>query len=230
MAKQITGVDANIYQYMLDSGLRERDILTRLREETNRLAGVAAMQISPDQGQFMALLANAIGARRILEIGCFTGYSALVLAYAIAGGDQQADAAHAKSQIVTCDVSEEWTAIARHYWAEAGMAQWIDLRLGPALDSLQAMIDKNEDKFDMAFIDADKVNLQNYYEYCLRLLRPGALILVDNVLWGGDVMDSEKVDDDTSAIREFNRLLQADERVDIAMLAIGDGLSLARIR
>jgi len=223
MAKQITGVDANLYQYLLHSSLRESDILKRLREETHRLQDVAAMQISPDQGQFMALLVNLIGARAILEIGCFTGYSALVLALALAQRPQ-------KGRIVTCDVSEQWTAIAQRYWREAQVDPLIDLRLGPAEQSLRQLLEDGDNSFDMAFIDADKANLKTYYEYCLRLLRPGGLILIDNVFWGGDVMDSAKTDTDTAAIREFNRFLHQDQRVDVSMLAIGDGLSLARIR
>jgi len=223
MAKQITGVDKPLYQYMLNSSLREADILHRLREETNRLTDVAAMQISPDQGQFMAMLVKLLSAHSVLEIGCFTGYSALAMALAM-------NEAKIHGRIVTCDISEQWTALARGYWREANMDHIIELRLGRADESLQRMVENGDNQFDLAFIDADKTSLKIYYEYCLRLLKPGGLILIDNVFWGGDILDKSKNDPDTVAIREFNRFLHEDQRVDVAMLAIGDGLSLARIR
>lgn len=223
MAKQITGVHDQFYEYQLDSSLREADILRRLREETNQMQAVAAMQISPDQGQFMALMVKLLNAGKILEIGCFTGYSALAMAMA------QAEAGLA-GRIVSCDLSEEWTAIAKRYWQEAGYDKAIELHLGKAEDTLEALLQAGDKDFDMAFIDADKVNLQNYFEYCLKLLRPGGLVMIDNVFWGGDVMNPDKNDDDTSAIRRFNKQLADDERVDVTMLAIGDGLTLARIK
>jgi len=222
MAKQITGVDSAIYQYMLDSTLREQAILTRLREETNRMQDVAAMQISPDQGQFMALMVKLLQARHILEIGCFTGYSSLAMALALKQNQPG-------GRIVTCDVSEEWTAIGQRYWLEAEVDDMIDLRIGPAEKTLERLLENDQGRFDLAFIDADKTSQKKYFEYCLRLLRRGGLIMVDNVLWGGDVLNKEKSDADTTAIREFNRFLHQDERVDISMLAIGDGLTLARI-
>jgi len=223
MAKQITGVEANIYQYILDCTLREQDILKRLREETNRMQDVAAMQVSPDQGQFMAMLVQLIAAGKILEVGCFTGYSSLAMALTWLQNEQP-------GKIVTCDVSEQWTSIARRYWQEAGVENLVELRLGPALDSLQQLLDQGDVGFDLAFIDADKTNYKNYYEYCLKLLRRGGLILVDNVFWGGDVLNEDKIDADTVAIREFNQMLSQDPRVEVSMLAIGDGLTLARIR
>jgi len=223
MAKQITGVDNAIYQYMLDSSLREPAILTRLREETNRMQDVAAMQISPDQGQFMALMVKLLQARQILEIGCFTGYSSLAMALALKDN-------HQGGRIVTCDTSEEWTAIGQRYWQEAGVDDVIDLRIGAAEKTLEQLLESDLGRFDLAFIDADKTSQKKYLEYCLRLLRRGGLILVDNVLWGGDVLNKDKNDADTVAIREFNRFLLQDKRVDVSMLAIGDGLTLARIR
>lgn len=177
------------------------------------------MQISPDRGQFMALLLKLIGATHVLEIGTFTGYSALAMALVLPDD----------GSIVCCDKSEEWTAIARRYWKKAGIEGKIDLQLGIALETLDKLIAAGkENSFDFAFIDADKVNLRSYFERCLSLVRPGGLIAVDNVLWGGSVIDEEKQDDDTVAIRTFNRQIKDDNRVDISMVPIGDGLTLAR--
>ena len=218
MGKRTLQLDENLYGYLLAVSSREAPILKQLRDETDKLAE-ASMQISPDQGQFMALLLELLGARRVLEIGTFTGYSALVMAMALPEN----------GKIVCCDKSEEWTSKARRYWKEAGVDNKIDLRLGDALDTLDSLIEAgNENAFDFAFIDADKVNYPNYFERCLALLRRGGLIAVDNVLWGGSVINPEKQDDDTLAIRAFNNQLKDDSRVDISLVPIGDGLTLAR--
>ena len=218
MGKRTLQLDENLYDYLLSVSSRETPILKRLREETDKLAE-AGMQISPDQGQFMALLLKLIGATRVIEIGTFTGYSALVMATALPSD----------GKIICCDKSEEWTSMARRYWNEAGVDNKIDLRLGDALDTLDALIKSGNNKtFDFAFIDADKVNYPNYFECCITLLRQGGLIAVDNVLWGGSVINPEKQDEDTVAIRAFNKQLKDDDRVDISLVPIGDGLTLAR--
>jgi predicted O-methyltransferase YrrM len=197
--------------------LREPDVARRLREETARLPD-AQMQISPDQGQFMALLIHLLDARKTLEVGVFTGYSSLSVALALPDD----------GRIVACDVSEEWTAVAKRYWREAGVEQKIDLRLRPALQTLDDLIALGQGgSFDFAFIDADKANYSNYYERCLVLLRPGGLIAVDNVLWSGKVIDRAVKDADTRAIRTFNQQLKNDQRVWLSMLPVRDGLTLA---
>jgi predicted O-methyltransferase YrrM len=209
-----------LYEYLLEASLREPDILLRLREETasDRLA---RMQISPEQGQFMALLVRLTGARRCLEIGVFTGYSSLVTALALPDD----------GRIVACDVDERWTAIARRYWAEAGVAHRIDLRLAPALQTLEGLLASGQSgSFDLVFIDADKENYLAYYERSLELLRTGGLVVADNTLWSGRVADPEVADADTVAIRHFNEFLHRDERVDLSLVPIGDGLTLARKR
>jgi predicted O-methyltransferase YrrM len=207
-----------IYDYIVNVSVRENPLLAKLREETAR-EPMARMQIAPDQGQFMAFLCHLIGARRTIEVGVFTGYSSLSVALALPDN----------GRIVALDVSEEWTAVARRYWAEAGVADKIDLRLGPALDSLDTLLsEEGEDRFDFAFIDADKENYSGYYERCLRLIRPGGIIAIDNVLWEGKVADPEARDADTEAIRTLNRALQGDERVELTLLSIADGLTLAR--
>lgn len=217
MSNRTVTLDDRLYDYLLDVSLREPDILRRLREETARLPN-ANMQIAPEQGQFMALLARLIGARRVLEVGTFTGYSSLVVALALPPD----------GRLVACDVSEEWTAIARAYWDEAGVGEVIDLRLGAAVETLDALIDDGEaGTFDMAFIDADKENYDAYYERVLTLLRPGGLVMVDNVLWHGDVADPDNTNDSTKAIRALNRKLHGDSRVSISLVPIGDGLTLA---
>jgi caffeoyl-CoA O-methyltransferase len=206
-----------LYRYLWSSMNREPPILQRLREETAALP-MAAMQIAPDQGQFMALLAKLMGVRRALEIGTFTGYSALALALALPRD----------ARIVCCDLSREWTDIARRYWREAGVAEQIDLVLGPALATLDRLLGEGAaDSFDLAFIDADKANYRDYFERSLALVRPGGLIIIDNVLWGGAVIDRQRDDADTAAIRALNAALRLDARVDIAMLPVADGLTLA---
>jgi caffeoyl-CoA O-methyltransferase len=201
--------------YLLAVSVQEHEALRRLREETARLP-MSMMQIAPEQGQFLALLVRLIQARRCLEVGVFTGYSSLAVALALP----------AEGQIVACDVSEEWTAIARRYWEQAGVAQRIALRLAPALDTLDTLIAQDVGRFDFAFIDADKSNYLGYYERCLTLLRPGGLIAVDNTLWNGKPADPSVQDPDTAAIRAFNAAVGADTRVWSAMLPVGDGMTL----
>jgi predicted O-methyltransferase YrrM len=178
------------------------------------------MQIAPEQGAFLALLARLIGARRTLEIGTFTGYSALSVALALPEG----------GRVVALDVSREYTDRARRYWKEAAMENRIELRLGPGLVSLDGMIEAGEGSFDMGFIDADKSNYDDYYERVLRLIRPGGVIALDNMLWSGAVADASITDPDTSALRALNAKIQADERVDMALATIADGVMLARKR
>lgn len=206
-----------LYAYLLDHSLREPDILRRLREETGA-DPMSRMQIGAEQGQFMQLLVRLTGARRCLEVGVFTGYSSLAVALALP----------ADGRIVACDISETWTTMARRYWREAGVADKIDLRLAPARETLESLIaGGGAGTFDFAFIDADKSGYADYYERVLTLLRPGGLIAVDNTLWGGRVADPTATDEDTVAIRDFNRLLKADRRVHLSIVPIGDGLTLA---
>lgn len=206
--------------YLLEVGTRETRVQARLRRETARLPE-AGMQISPDQGQFLAFLVSAIGARRALEIGTFTGYSALWIADALCEG----------GTLVACDCSREWTAMARPYWREAGLEGCIDLRLGPARDTLDTLLSGDgAGSFDFAFIDADKTGYDDYYERCLKLLRPGGVIAFDNMLWGGAVADPQDTSEDTLALRALNRKIRDDERVDMCLAPIGDGLGLVRRR
>ncbi len=210
----------DLYSYLLAHSVRESDVMRRLREETARLEH-SDMQIGPEQGRFMALLVELIGAENALEVGTFTGYSALAVA----------DALPEHGRLVACDVSVEWTSIARRYWAEAGVDHKIDLRLAPATETLDALLaDGGENQFDFAFVDADKEAYEAYYERTLRLVRPGGLIAVDNTLWEGKVVDASVTDADTEAIRRFNRNLIGDERISLSIVPIGDGLSLARVR
>lgn len=218
MSNRTIEINDRIYDYLLTVSVREPPLLARLRAET-AADSAGGMQVAPEQGQFMALLVELIGARRALEIGTYTGYSALCVAMALPED----------GRLICCDTSEEWTAIARRYWAEAGVAGRIDLQLRPALETLDALLANGEDgRFDFAFIDADKENYQNYYERCLKLLRPGGLVAVDNTLWGGSVANPEKTDTETEAIRRFNARLHTDMRVSISLVPIGDGLTLAR--
>ena len=214
------GLDDRLYAYLCRKTLREPELMARLRAETSRLPR-GSMQISPEQGQLMGLLVRLIGARRALEIGTFTGYSALAVAQALP----------ADGKLVCCDVNEEWTRIARRYWGEAGVADRIELRLGPAAATLAALRAAGEDaSFDFAFIDADKESYDLYYEQCLKLVRPGGLIAIDNALWHGWVADPAHRDADTIAIRALNRKVRDDARVDMVLVPIGDGLLLARRR
>jgi caffeoyl-CoA O-methyltransferase len=213
-------LDDRLYEYLLQVSLREPEILHRLRQETLAMPQ-ASMQISPEQGQFMALLIKLQNARKVLEIGTFTGYSALWMALALPPG----------GRILCCDISKEWADIAVPYWAQAGVGGRIELRLAPALETMRALLDAGEGlTFDFVFIDADKKNYLAYYEAALDLIRPGGLIATDNTLWGGSVADASVRDPDTQAIRAFNERLRDDERVDLSLVPIGDGLTLARKR
>jgi len=220
MSVRNIGLPDNVYEYLVAHSVRDSAIKRRLREETAKLP-LGMMQIGADQGQFMGLLVELIGARRALEVGTFTGYSSLCVAEAM--GPQ--------GRMVCCDISEEFTSIARRYWREAGVADRIDLRLAPAAETLDKLLAVGEaGKFDFAFIDADKTGYDIYYERALRLVRPGGLIAIDNVLWGGDVANPEDQTEDTVAIRRLNDKLAKDDRITLAMVSIGDGLSLARKR
>jgi predicted O-methyltransferase YrrM len=217
MTKQTTGLEETLAEYMQSISLREPDILRQLREETAKLS-MAQMQISPEQGQFMALLVQLMGAKKTLEIGVFTGYSALAVALALP----------VDGKVIACDISEEYTAIAKDFWGRAGVSEKIDLRIAPALETLEKLIAEGEiGSFDLAFIDADKRSYENYYERALTLLRPGGLILIDNVLWSGKVTDPTITDKQTQAIREFNQKIHQDSRISLSVMAIADGLTLA---
>lgn len=210
-------LEDRLYEYLLSVSLRDDPVAARLREETSELAE-SRMQIAPEQAQFLALLVRLTGARRTLDIGVFTGYSALAVARALPDD----------GRVLALDVSEEWTAIARRYWREAGVDDRIDLRIAPALQTLDALLaGDGSGTFDFAFIDADKENYAAYYERSLELMRPGGVIAVDNVLWSGSVADPADTRPDTEAIRSFNENLHRDERIDLSMVPIADGLTLA---
>ncbi|MDZ8186977.1 MAG: class I SAM-dependent methyltransferase [Nostoc sp. ChiSLP02] len=210
----------NLYDYLLSVSLREPEVLLELREETARHPR-GNMQIVPDQGQFLALLVKLIGAKKTLEVGVFTGYSSLSVALALPPD----------GKIIACDISEEFTSVARRYWEKAGVANKIDLRLAPGTETLEYLLAQGQaETFDFAFIDADKENYYRYYELALKLVRPGGLIAIDNVLWSGTVIQPEIQDSSTVAIREFNKKLAQDDRIDLSLIAIADGLTLARKR
>jgi caffeoyl-CoA O-methyltransferase len=214
-----TGVDPKISAYLAAHHSVEDPLLEELRRETReRFGGLSRMQISAEQGVLLHLLAATAGARRALEVGTFTGYSSLQVARALPPD----------GQLIACDVSEEFTGVARRYWERAGVAKRIDLRIGPALDTLRALPD--EPVFDFAFIDADKASYHAYYEEVLRRLRPSGLIAIDNTLWGGRVLVADATDDDTRAIQALNDFVARDPRVDAVLLAVGDGVMLARRR
>ena len=220
MTRRTNHLPDDLYRYLLDVSVREADVLRRLREETATLPN-ANMQIGPEQGQFMGLLVELIGAKYALEVGTFTGYSALAVAMALPFD----------GRVIACDLSEEWTSIGRPFWEEAGQAHKIELRLGPAIDSLDGLLAQGRaEGFDFAFIDADKGGYAAYLERCLQLVRRGGLIAIDNTLWEGKVVDAEVTDEDTEAIRRFNEKLKDDERVSLSLVPIGDGLTLARKR
>jgi len=221
MSKETLELTPTLYEYFQKTTLREPDALQRLRVKTHKMGQVGRMQICPEQGQFMGLLVELMDAKNLLEVGTFTGYSALACALALPED----------GKLLACDMNPEWTKMARQAWEEAGVSHKVELRLAPAVETLNILLQEGKAGiFDMAFIDADKKNYDNYYELSLQLLRQGGVILVDNVLWGGAVADPDDQDENTVAIRNLNEKMQKDERVTFSMLPIGDGLSLARKR
>lgn len=218
MSNKTLSLNNSLYEYILSVSLREPEVLARLRAETLQQP-MSMMLSAPEQGQFLALLAQLIGARKCLEIGVYTGYSTLWVALALPHD----------GSVLACDVSEKWTAIARRYWEEAGVAERIDLQLAPALEMLDRLLAADQaGSFDFAFIDADKENYPYYYERTLQLLRPGGLMVIDNTLWSGAVADTSRQDPETCAIRALNDLVHADDRVQMSLLPVADGLTLAR--
>ena len=218
MSNQSIGLDKDLHQYVLKNSLQEDAVLAELREETAKLPQ-HNMQIAPEQGQFMAMLARLMGAKRYIEVGCFTGYSALAVTQAMPED----------GRTIACDVSEEWTSIARRYWEKAGVNDRILLKLAPALQTLEALLVEGcEDTFDLAFIDADKGGYIDYFERCLELVRPGGLVMIDNVLWDRKVLEEEFGDEDTRAIHGFNEYIRDREEIEVSMVPIGDGLTLVR--
>jgi len=204
-----------LHSYVVEHGARQDEALRRLAAETEELGDIAIMQIAPEQGAFMTLLVRAMGARRALELGTFTGYSAICIARGLAEG----------GTVITCDLNGDWTQVAKRYFDEAGVADRVDLRLGPALDTIREL--PADEPFDFAFVDADKTEYPDYYEECLRLLRPGGLMMLDNVLRSGQVLDADNDDPRTLATREVNDRAITDERVEVAMLGVADGITLA---
>jgi predicted O-methyltransferase YrrM len=220
MTARTLNLDDSLYHYLLDVSLRETPLLKRLRDETQALP-MARWQVAPEQGQFLALLVNLTGARRLLEIGTFTGYSALCMAAALPDD----------GSLICCDMPGDYNATARRYWQEAGLAGRIDLRLAPALQTLDELERQGQDgRFDLVFIDADKANYPTYLEHALRLLRVGGLAVFDNTLWSGRVLEENPQSADTRAIQALNRALKDDSRVDLSLLPLGDGLTLCRKR
>jgi len=220
MANKTIGLSDELSAYVVKVGTREPDVLARLREETAAIPQ-HDMQIAPEQGAFLALLVELTGARRCIEVGTFTGYSSTAVALALPED----------GRIVCCDVSEEWTALARRYWGEAGVADKIDLRVAPATETLDSLLAAGEQTaYDFAFVDADKTGYDGYYERLLRLVRPGGLIAFDNTLWGGAVLDQDAADEDTRAIQALNAKLADDERITLCLLPVADGVTLARVR
>jgi caffeoyl-CoA O-methyltransferase len=218
--KRATPLTPELYDYLLAVSLREHEVQRRLRTTTEQMPN-GGMQIAPDQAPFMQFLVKMLGATRTLEIGVFTGYSALTIALALPED----------GVVIACDVSHEWTQIGRRFWREAGVDHKIDLRLGPGVETLQSLLDNgNAGSFDFAFIDADKSNYDHYYELCLKLVRHGGVIALDNTLWHGDIIDVSLQDADTLAMRAINAKVHADERVDSVLVPIGDGMMLARKR
>ncbi|MBW2282898.1 MAG: class I SAM-dependent methyltransferase [Deltaproteobacteria bacterium] len=218
MAKA-TGLDPQLHEYLVEHRSPDDAVLEALRDETREATGLrAGMQVAPEQGTFLRILVAAIGAKRAVEVGTFTGYSSLSIARGLPED----------GSLLCCDVSEEWTSIARRYWEKAGVSDRIELRLGPAADTLRGL--PEEESFDFAFIDADKTGYRTYYEEILKRLRPGGLIALDNVLWHGAIVNPDADDADTLALREINDHVASDDRVDSVMLALSDGLTIARKR
>lgn len=218
MSDKFITLNNDLYRYVLGHRSRKDSVLAELMEATENLGPVAIMQISPEQGAFMALLTQAIGARSAVEVGTFTGYSALCVALGLPDD----------GRLLCCDINEEWTSVGRRYWKKAGVDHKIDLKLAPALETLRAL--PAEPQFDIAFIDADKSNYANYYEEILKRLRPNGLILFDNVLWMGQVVNPDDTSEDTVALRKLNDSLAADERIESVMLPVADGLTIVRKR
>ena len=218
MSNRTIEITESIYQYLCDHSLREDPILKDLRDHTYDMEE-RAMQIAPEQGQFMQMLVKLIGAKNTIEVGVFTGYSSLAIALELPED----------GRIVACDVNPQYTSVAEKFWVSAGVRKKIDLRIGTDKDTLSELIshDGLANTFDFAFIDADKVNYEHYYELCLQLVRPGGLITIDNVLWGGAIADENIIDTDTNSIRILNDKLHMDERIDLSLVPIGDGLTLA---
>jgi predicted O-methyltransferase YrrM len=218
MFKNALGLNEALYDYILVNSLREPPALAQLREETAQHKQ-ARMQISPEQGQFMSTLLKLMGAKRVLEVGVFTGYSSLTMALALPED----------GYLVACDISEEYTTIARRHWESAGVAHKLDLRIAPATETLDQLLQSGQaETFDFAFIDADKGNYGNYYDLTFQLVRPGGLIVIDNVLWSGRVVDAQSTDKIVQTMRSFNEKVASDDRVQVSILPIGDGLTLAR--
>ncbi len=220
MSNRTIGMPDDLLEYLLSEGVRENDIQRALRAETARLPQ-SGMQIAPEEGALLAMLVRLTGARRVVEIGTFTGYSALTMALAMP----------ADGVLIACDHSHEWTEVGQRYWRQAGVDELIDLRIGEAVDTLDALLDDGGARqYDFVFIDADKSGYPNYYERALKLLRPGGLVAVDNTLWHGRVSDPSQQDEDTRAIRAFNRTLRDDARIDLCLVPVADGVTLARKR
>jgi caffeoyl-CoA O-methyltransferase len=215
LTPKFTALDEELHAYLVEHGARQDDLLARLATETAELGDIAVMQIAPDQGALLTLLVRAIGARRAIELGTFTGYSAICIARGLP----------AEGRLVACELREDYSATARRWFAEAGVAQRIDLRVGAALDTLRSL--PAGDRFDFAFIDADKERYIDYYELCLPRLRPGGLMMIDNTLMGGRVLDPDPDDPNARTAAELNERIAEDERVDVAMLAVADGITLA---
>jgi caffeoyl-CoA O-methyltransferase len=220
MTNKTIGLSDELAAYVVRVGVREPDVLARLRAETASIPQ-HNMQIAPEQGAFLAMLVELVGARRCIEVGTFTGYSSTAVALALPDG----------GSLLCCDVSEEWTSVARRYWDEAGVTDRVELRVAPAAETLDGLLERGEEStYDFAFVDADKAGYDGYYERLLRLVRPGGLIALDNTLWGGRVLDEDVDDADTRAIQALNAKLAADERVSLAMVPMADGVTLARRR
>ncbi|HET6651056.1 MAG TPA: class I SAM-dependent methyltransferase [Nocardioides sp.] len=220
MTNKSIGISDELAKYVVEVGVREPDVLARLRAETAAMPN-HQMQIAPEQGAFLALLVQLVGARRCIEVGTFTGYSSTAVALALP----------ADGRLLCCDVSEEWTSTARKYWVEAGVADKVELRVAPAAQTLDELLAQGEEStYDFAFVDADKAGYDGYYERLLRLVRPGGLIALDNTLWGGRVLDSDAEDEDTRAIQALNVKLAGDERVSLSLVPMADGVTLARRR